>query len=107
MRKWLLALLLVSTGAHAEETRLLCTTEEAMNSIGQKLVVSRQAADEAATPYLNQGICLSLPWDMHVDITYHGRTYGDQELLVQVIGFMDSNNNHMFYGLMPLKATTA
>ena len=61
MRKWLLALLLVSTGAHAEQTRFLCTTEEAMNSIGQKFVVSQQAAEQAATPYLNQGIMKSFP----------------------------------------------
>ena len=107
MRKWLLALLLVSTGAHAEETRFLCTSEEAMNTKGEKLVVSEKAADEVAMPYLTQGVCLSLPWDVRVDILYRGKTYGDQKLIVEVVGFMDSSNNHMFYGLMPLNVTSA
>ena len=94
------AAFLVSSAAHAEETRFLCGTEDAVNAIAEKIVVSQHAADEAATPFLDQGVCTYLPRDIRVDVVYHGKVYGQSNFRVEVVGFMDTGNMHMFYGLM-------
>ena len=101
MRMFLIAAaLLVSSAAQAEETRFLCGTEEAVSAIAEKMIVSQQAADETATPLLDQGVCTYLPWEVRVDIVYHGKVYGENNFRVEVVGFMDAGNSHMFYGLM-------
>ena len=71
----------------------------------KKIVVSQDAADEAAKPFISEGVCMYLPWDVHIDIVYHGKIYGQSKLLVEVVGFMDGSNSHMFYGLMPKDVT--
>jgi hypothetical protein len=97
----LAGMVLVSTGAQAEATRFLCSTEEATNSVAEKLVVSQGAADEIAKPFINEGVCLYLPANVRVRVVYHGKVYGQHNFRVEVVGFMDAGSNHMFYGLMP------
>lgn len=108
MRKWFIAtLLLISPAAHADETRFFCTAEEATNAIAEKIVINQDAANAAAKPFINEGVCMYLPWDVHIDVVYHGKVYGQTKLVVEVVGFMDGSNSHMFYGLMPIDVTSA
>jgi len=113
MRKWFIAaMLLISPAAHADETRFFCTTEEATNAIAEKIVVNQDAADAVAKPFINEGTCMYLPWDVHINVMYHGKVYSqsklaDNKLLVEVVGFMDGSNSHMFYGLMSVNVTSA
>ena len=48
----LAGMVLVSTGAQAEATRFLCSTEEATNSVAEKLVVSQGAFTETGQIWL-------------------------------------------------------
>jgi hypothetical protein len=92
---------LASASAHADGTRFLCSTEEATNSVAEKLVLNQQAADDVAKPFINEGVCLYLPSDVRVRIVYHGKVYGEHNFRIEVVGFMDSDNTHMLYALMP------
>src|SRR4051812_6051853 len=106
MRKMIFGLLLLSTSVHAEETRFFCTTEDAINSIAAKIVVNQNAADEAAQPFIKEGTCLYLPWDVHIDIVYRGKIFGEKDFHVAVVGFTDGDKSHMFYGLMPAEVNS-
>ena len=105
MRKYLIAALLFSSSmalspARAEETRFFCIDEAAATAIARQVLVSQQAADEAATPYVDQGVCMYLPRNVHVDIVYRGKLFGRANFAVEIIGFMDAGNGHMLYGLL-------
>ena len=107
MRKYLLAaLLLLSAGTtasvvHAEETGFLCMTEDVMNGIARKIVVNADAADEEAKSFIQEGVCMLLPRELHIDIAYHGKVFARSNFVVEVVGFTVGNNyDHMFYGLM-------
>lgn len=97
-----LCLALPISTVRAEETRFLCSTEEAMNSIAEKIIIDQEQADIAAKPLLEQQICAYLPEDIHIDITYHGKSFTSDKLKVQVVGFLDGSGQRMFYGMMPL-----
>ena len=92
---------LASPSVQADETRFLCSTEDATNTVAEKIVLNQQAADEVAKPFINEGVCLYLPSDARIRIVYHGKVYGEHNYRVEVVGFMDAGNTHMFYGLMP------
>jgi hypothetical protein len=106
MRTYLLAaLLLLSAGAtasavHAEEARFLCMTEEAMNGIARKIVVNADAADELAKSFSQEGVCMSLPRQLHIDIAYRGKVFGRGNFVVEFVGFTVGSYDLMFYGLM-------
>lgn len=107
----LIASLLLSIGiiftvalpqAHAEETAFICSTEEATNTIASKIIINQQEADLAAVPFIENQICFFLPQEVHVDIAYHGKVFGNEgELQVEVVGFTDPSMQHTFYGIMP------
>jgi hypothetical protein len=106
MRKYLLAALLLlsaettASAVHAEETGFLCMTEEAMNGIARKIVLNADAADEVAKSFIQTGVCMSLPRELHIEIAYRGKVFGRSNFVVEVVGFMVGSYDHMFYGLM-------
>ena len=98
---FLIGAMLASTGVRADETRFLCMTEEAINSVASQLASRQQTADDVAKPFISEGVCIYLPADVRVRIVYHGKVYGEHNFRIEVVGFKDAHNDQMYYALMP------
>ena len=100
MRKFLLAVPLLLMGvvpASAEEIRLFCKTETAINDLAEQYVVNIDKAWDAMVVYINKKVCIfDHEGELHIDVQSRGKKYTNGKDHVVVVMFKDSDSMTLY-----------